>query len=111
LREEGHFLGEATNNVAEYRAVIAALARAGEMGASEVDLFSDSELLVRQMNGVYKVRNEGLRPLFDEATRLTRAFSRCELHHVRREKNKEADAMVNRALDMKRDVGDIEEPY
>ena len=106
LRQEGIFLGKATNNVAEYRALLAGLSAAGRLGADEVDVYSDSELLVRQMNGQYRVRNAGLLPLFAEARELAEQFGRCAIHHVRREKNFHADALVNQALTAGRNVED-----
>ena len=106
LRQEGHFLGRATNNVAEYSAMIAALRAAEALGAGEVNIFSDSQLMVRQMTGRYRVKNEGLKPLFTEARRLAGQFDRCEYHYIRRESNLQADALVNQALDLERNVGD-----
>ena len=99
LREEGVFLGRATNNVAEYSAMIAGLRAAETVGADEVDLFSDSQLMVRQMIGQYRVKNEGLKPMYATARALARQFDRCDFHYVRREKNRRADALVNQALD------------
>ncbi len=104
LRAEGIFLGRATNNVAEYSAMIAALTAAASLGAGQVDLFSDSQLMIRQMTGQYRVKNEGLKPLFEEARQLAGQFQRCDFHHVRREKNTQADALVNRALDEGRNI-------
>ncbi len=105
LHAEGVFLGQATNNVAEYSAMIAGLRIAVSLAAAKVDLFSDSELMVRQMTGRYRVKNEGLKPLFAEARELAEQFQRCDFHHVRREKNQQADALVNQALDAGRSVG------
>jgi len=104
LRAEGIFLGRATNNVAEYSAMIAALTAAASLGAGQVDLFSDSQLMIRQLTGQYRVKNEGLKPLFEEARQLAGQFQRCDFHHVRREKNTQADALVNRALDEGRNI-------
>lgn len=106
LRAEGVFLGRATNNVAEYTAMIAGLRAAEAAEATEVDIFSDSQLMVRQMTGQYRVRHEGLKPLFAEASRLAGQFDRCDYHYIRRENNARADALVNRALDLERNVGD-----
>lgn len=97
--EENGYLGEATNNVAEYTAVVKALTRARELGARRVLLKSDSELMVKQMTGLYKVKNEGLRPLFEEARRLTRDFDQVTFQHVRREQNSDADRLCNEAMD------------
>jgi probable phosphoglycerate mutase len=104
LRQAGLFLGRATNNVAEYRGLVAALEAAAELGAAEAEVMSDSELLVRQMNGQYRVKNEGLRPLFEQARALVGRFRRCSFGHVPRERNTEADGLVNRALDLGGDV-------
>jgi ribonuclease HI len=94
----GH-LGQATNNVAEYQGLLHALRWALERGAGTVEIFSDSELLVRQMAGRYRVKNPGLQPLYREAAELLRRFERARITHVRREENREADALANRALD------------
>jgi ribonuclease HI len=94
----GH-LGQATNNVAEYQGLLHALRWAREQGVREVEIFSDSELLVRQMGGRYRVKNPGLQPLHREAARLLSHFERAPITHVRREENREADALANRALD------------
>jgi ribonuclease HI len=98
---EGHAgtLGNATNNVAEYRALLEALELARERGADEVVLRADSELIVRQMDGSYRVRHPALIPLHEEAARRARAFRSFRLAHVERSRNKEADRLVNRALD------------
>jgi ribonuclease HI len=93
----GAAAGRTTNNVAEYRAVIEGLEKALELGAARVRLFSDSELLVRQLQGTYKVRNAGLRPLFDEVTALLARFSDRQVRHVPREQNAEADALATKA--------------
>jgi ribonuclease HI len=98
---EGHagFIGRATNNVAEYRALIEALELAVSRAAADVEILADSELVVRQIQGSYRVRNESLKPLWSEAMRLARSFSAFRIVHVRRESNKEADRLVNLALD------------
>ena len=98
------FLGHTTNNVAEYTALVRALEAAAEMGATEVTVYSDSELMVRQLNGRYKVKSDLIRPLFEQASELLTRFARHDIRHVMREKNKEADALVNRAMDCGRDV-------
>ena len=99
LRKAGLYLGEATNNVAEYRGLLAGLEAAATLGATAVQVVSDSELLVRQMNGEYRVKNPGLRPLYEQACRLAQRFSACTFRHVRREQNLRADRLVNQALD------------
>lgn len=101
----GRAIGVTTNNVAEYRALLAGLEAAAAMGACEVEVASDSELLVRQMLGQYKVKNEGLKPLHAQAQEHARHFSRFRIRHVPREQNARADALVNRALDEQEGAG------
>jgi ribonuclease HI len=93
------YIGHATNNVAEYRAVIAGLARAKELGAGEVVVRADSLLVINQLLGKWKVKQPHLRPLHAEARTLLGAFRSTQLLHVPREANTEADALVNAALD------------
>lgn len=93
------YLGKATNNVAEYQALLHGLRFALARGASAVEVFSDSELLVRQLEGRYRVKSPGLLPLHREARSLLARFARSRISHVPREKNREADALANRALD------------
>lgn len=93
------FLGRTTNNVAEYTALLAALTFAKEHGVRNLRLYSDSELLVRQLNGVYRVKARHLIPLFLEVIRLKRELDGFQLEHVPREENKEADRLANRAID------------
>lgn len=102
----GRFLGEVTNNVAEYSALIWGLSNAKRLGVTDLQVFADSELLVKQLNGVYRVKNEGLKPLFLKAQTLLRTFSSVSVKHVRREENKEADALANEAMDVRGTVGD-----
>jgi len=97
--EACRFLGEATNNVAEYSALVLALERAGELGARQVEIRADSELVVRQMKGEYKIRNEKLRELAGRVARLARGFDEVRYVHVRREYNRAADRLANRAID------------
>jgi len=99
LASHGEAIGVATNNVAEYSALIAGLARAAELQVGEVEVVSDSELLVKQMTGEYRVKNEALRELSLQAARHARAVGKVTYTAVRREKNKEADRLVNEALD------------
>jgi ribonuclease HI len=93
------FLGEATNNQAEYEGLLGALEFARSNGYARLRILSDSELLVRQMNGEYKVKSDGLKPLWERARRAAAGFEACSLRHVPREKNREADRLANRALD------------
>ena len=92
-------IGAATNNVAEYRALIRGIELAAQHGATELDLYGDSELVVKQVRGEYKVKDAGLKPLHAEARAALSAFERWSFSHVRREQNAEADALVNQALD------------
>ncbi len=93
------YLGTATNNVAEYQALIHALRFARTRGARALRIFSDSELVVRQMNGEYRVKHPDLKPLHTEARSLLGRFEDASLEHVRRERTREADRLANRALD------------
>ena len=99
LAAHGERIGVATNNVAEYRALIAGLEKALELGLDEVGVVSDSELLVKQMTGEYRVKNEALKKLNDEAERVARRIGDVSYTAVRREHNELADRLVNEALD------------
>ena len=99
LAERNAYIGEATNNVAEYRALLLGLELARELGADEVEVVNDSELVARQIGGEYKVKHAGLKPLFLEAMRELREFERWSVRPVRRESNERADELVNEALD------------
>jgi ribonuclease HI len=103
-------LGDTTNNVAEYTALVRALERALELGGDRLLIHSDSELLVKQMNGEYKVKNANLRELFDQAQKLSESFADVALQHVRREHNKRADQLCNDALDGKLSAGKVAAP-
>jgi ribonuclease HI len=102
LGEHAELLGHATNNVAEYRALLLGLEQARKLGASEVEVIGDSELIAKQVLGEYKVKNEALRPLHREATAALRAFDRFSIRTVPRAQNAHADALVNAALDQAR---------
>jgi len=99
LDARGEAIGVATNNVAEYRALTAGLAKAAELGVDKLEVVSDSELLVKQMRGEYRVKKETLRELSLEAARLARRIGTVEYRHVRRHENELADRLVNEALD------------
>jgi ribonuclease HI len=99
LGERNAFIGEATNNVAEYRALLLGLELARDLGAAEVEVVNDSELVARQIGGEYKVKHAGLKPLFLEAMSELRGFERWSVRPVRREENQRADELVNEALD------------
>lgn len=99
LRSESEFIGEATNNVAEYRALLLGIRLATELGAEEVELIGDSELIVRQIEGRYKVKDAGLKPLHAEARAALEQLPSWSIRHVKREFNAAADRLVNEALD------------
>jgi ribonuclease HI len=99
LAAEGKAIGTATNNVAEYSGLVAGLAKAVELHVPRVEVISDSELMVKQMRGEYRVKNEALRGLFVEANTLARRFEDVEYRHVKRAHNELADRLVNEALD------------
>jgi ribonuclease HI len=99
LAERNEFIGEATNNVAEYRALLLGIQLARELGATEAEFVNDSELIARQIGGEYKVKHAGLRPLYLEAMRELRDFESWAVRPVRREHNARADELVNEALD------------
>jgi ribonuclease HI len=99
LEERAERIGTATNNVAEYRALLLGIERATAFGATELDLVGDSELVVRQVKGEYRVKDAALRELHAEATRALEGFEEWSIRHVPRERNSEADSLVNRALD------------
>jgi probable phosphoglycerate mutase len=99
LASEGRSIGVATNNVAEYRGLLAGLAKAVELSIAELEVRLDSELIVKQMRGEYRVRSESLRTLSVEAARLARQLGHVDYRHVPRERNELADSLVNQALD------------
>jgi len=95
----GKFLGTQTNNFAEYMGLLLGLRRAKELGVREVEVFADSELMIRQLGGRYQVKSASLRPLYEEALKLLNNFERVKLVHVPREMNRAADEMSNQAID------------
>ena len=99
IESRGEVIGHATNNVAEYRALLLGIELAREQGASEVELVGDSELIVKQVKGEYRVKDASLRELHGQVSRALREFDRWSIRHVRREENAAADALVNEALD------------
>ena len=99
LDEVAERIGVATNNVAEYRALLRGLERAAALGAREVDLVNDSELVAKQLTGAYKVKHPAMKPLYDEARSALRGFDRWSIRSVPRAENARADALVNEALD------------
>jgi ribonuclease HI len=99
LASEGRAIGVATNNVAEYRGLVAGLEKAVELEVTDLEVVSDSELMVKQMRGEYRVKSDALTDLSVAATRLARMLARVEYRHVRREENELADRIVNETLD------------
>lgn len=99
LDEASELLGVATNNVAEYRALLLGLARARALGVTEVELVNDSELVAKQLQGAYKVKHPAMRPLYADAIATLRSFDRWSIRSVPRAQNAHADALVNAALD------------
>lgn len=99
LDEFAERIGVATNNVAEYRALLRGLERAASLGAREVEIVNDSELVARQVTGVYKVKHPAMKPLHQEAISALRGFDRWEIRSVPRARNGHADQLVNAALD------------
>jgi ribonuclease HI len=105
----GRFIGRATNNVAEYKALITALEQARELGVKRVKVLGDSELIVKQMRGEYRVKNPDLRVLYEEAQDLFNEFDAATIDHNYREDNSLADRLANLAMDRKADVTDADD--
>jgi ribonuclease HI len=99
IREFTRYLGETTNNVADYQGLLLSLENAFLLGAEEIEVFSDSELLTRQINGEYRVKNEKLKPLYQRVSDLIKNYKKFSLTHIPREKNKKADHLANKAID------------
>ena len=100
VKEVKEYIGKVTNNTAEYMAIIKALQVASQLGGKNISLFSDSELIVNQLNGNYKVKDEKLRELCREAKALERNFERVDIESIRRENNKQADKLANVAINL-----------
>lgn len=96
-REISEYIGKTTNNVAEYTALIKGLEEALRLGIEEIEVYSDSELLIRQLKGIYKVRNQGLMPLYEKVSELLRKFKSFKLNHIMREENSLADSLAKEA--------------
>ncbi|HEX8523179.1 MAG TPA: ribonuclease HI family protein [Tepidisphaeraceae bacterium] len=105
----GRFIGRATNNVAEYKALITALEEAKKIGAKKVLIRGDSELIIKQMLGQYRVKHPDLKPLYEEAQTLIHQFDQHKIEHNLRHKNETADKLANLAMDRKRDVLEVDE--
>ena len=99
LQELGETIGDATNNVAEYRALLRGVALAAARHADEIEIRTDSELMARQLSGAYRVKAANLKPLHEQAQRALAQFPRVSIHHIPREQNRRADALANAALD------------
>lgn len=106
----GRYLGETTNNIAEYEALIWGLETASNRGVRTLSVFLDSELIVKQIAGVYRVKHPNLKPRHQRVVALLGGFDKATVGHVRRENNKEADALANEAMDSRCTVGDADEP-
>jgi ribonuclease HI len=104
VHEAGYFLGETTNNVAEYKALLQGLAIAARLEPASLTIYSDSELLVRQITGQYRVKSQALKPLFEQAQAKLVRLGHWSIQHVRRESNQRADALANEAMDAGEDV-------
>lgn len=98
LREIAEYIGEQTNNVAEYIALIRGLKCGQELGATSLNVYVDSELLERQINGAYRVKSPNLQPLYNQVAELIRSFAKVQVSHVRREQNERADKLANEAI-------------
>ena len=98
LREVSDYIGVTTNNVAEYSALVRGLHEAADLGAVQIEIRTDSELLARQLSGVYRVRSANLKPLHEEAVALLRSFDRVSISHVVRDLNKRADELANEGI-------------
>jgi len=100
LKELSEYIGEATNNIAEYSALIRGLEEASDLGAEEIAVFMDSELVVKQINGEYRVKDDGMKELFRRTVEVLKNFRSYEIKHTDRSNNKEADKLANRAIDL-----------
>jgi probable phosphoglycerate mutase len=104
----GRFIGKATNNVAEYRGLVFALERARDLGATQVLVRGDSELVIKQMKGQYRVKNANLRPIYEQAVAAVTSIGKATFEHKLRDANKLADRLANLAMDRGGDVDDID---
>jgi len=108
VKEISDYIGQTTNNIAEYTALIRALNEAIEMNCDEIDIISDSELMVKQINGEYQVKNEGIKNRYKQVQDLLKEFKSYTVTHVRREQNKRADQLANLGIDEALDDEEIE---
>ena len=100
IKELSKYIGETTNNIAEYNALIYALEEAAALAAKELVIYMDSELMMRQLSGEYRVKSAELKPLFEKALGILKTFSSFEIKHIEREKNKDADKLANKAMNL-----------
>ncbi|MBU1037894.1 MAG: ribonuclease HI family protein [Candidatus Omnitrophica bacterium] len=100
IKESFKFIGETTNNIAEYSALVSGLEAAVALKATDIVIYLDSELLTKQLNGEYKVRDANMKILFNESLGLLKKFDSFEVKHIERAKNKEADKLVNKAINL-----------
>jgi len=100
IKEVSKYIGETTNNVAEYSALVCALEEASRLSADEVVVYMDSELIAKQLNGEYRVKGENIKALFEKTLGILKHFESFEIKHIGREKNKEADKLVNKAINL-----------
>jgi len=100
IKELCRYIGETTNNIAEYSALVHGLEEAAALGPDEIVIHTDSELLVKQLGGEYRVKDENIKPLFEKALNILKTFGSFEIKHIEREKNKEADKLVNKAINL-----------
>ncbi len=100
IRQLYKYIGETTNNIAEYSALLQGLEAALDLNAEEIVVYMDSELLARQLNGEYKVKNSDIKVLFEKALNMLKKFKSFEIRHIERSKNKEADKLVNKAINL-----------
>ena len=100
VKELSRYIGEATNNIAVYNALVLGLEEVVALGAGDVVIYLDSELLVKQLNGEYRVKDEGMKVLFEKALGILKRLNSFEIKHIAREKNKEADKLVNKAINL-----------
>lgn len=100
IKEISRYIGEATNNIAEYNALVSGLEESVNMGAREIIVYMDSELITRQLSGEYRVKDADIKPLFEKALGILKNFSSFEIKHVDRSKNKDADKLVNKAINL-----------
>ena len=105
----GRYIGKCTNNVAEYRALITAMEEARKLGATKILIRGDSELIIKQMRGEYRVKHPDMKVLYDEAQDLIREFDEAKIEHNLRHKNELADKLANLAMDRRQDVTDVDE--